>query len=463
MAIAKLKQISNRFYKTFIESRQHNQQLQNREVVSNVVLVGTTIAMGAFFVLLLISYIALQHDYVFSRLVICAATFLYLGGVFWLSRAHHYRASVYGLVIFYTLLASSIVWQFGVGAAVGMLMFGLVIVLASTLLSARHALYSAAVACAVVLAVKIGVDNGVFSNDAHYTDATLGDTLGCCVVFTVLAVISWLFGRQVERSLARAVEAEAALQQEKAMLKVRVRERTLQLRRIQVEEMQQMYNFAEIGQLSTALLHDLANYLTVLTVEMESLRGEKYSDTIERTQQIVGHLDNMVDNVRDRLQGNVQESDFNLADQISEVLQIVRFKAGEAHVNLQWSPPSKKKDFEYRGDPIRFSQVVTILVTNAIDAYRRLGTPLPDEKRPLQVTLSAQKQRFILKVTDWGGGISKQQRKQLFRPLQSNAKHGMGIGLYITKQMVELHFKGSIVLDPSMNRTEFSVILPRKI
>jgi signal transduction histidine kinase len=463
MASSGQKSIRDRLYRVFIAPRQQEQQTRNHEVVSNIVLVGTGIVMAVFFLLLLFSFSVLGNSYVLGRVVVCGAAFLYLGGIFWLSRTRHYRAAAYLLVFFYGLLAGGTVLQWGINTPSGILMFGLVIVLAGTLLDSRHALYAAAGACGVILLIQGGFETGVLSAKHTWQQqgSSFGDAIGYCLGFAILAIVSWLFGRQVERSLTRALEAEAALQREKAMLKIRVRERTLQLRKIQVEEMQQMYNFAEIGQLSTSLLHDLANYLTVLTLEIESLHGEQHSAAIERTQHIIEHLDTMVDSVRDRLQGNVQESDFNIAEQTNEVMQFMRYKANEVKARLDWEMPTGKKAYEYTGDPIRFSQVVTVLVTNAIDAYRR--TPEADAAdRRIRVVLSESKQRITLRISDWGEGIPRPQRKLLFKPLQSSTKNGMGIGLYIAKQMVELHFGGTLFLEPTLDHTEFVVILPKK-
>lgn len=458
MASSGRRSIGDKLYGVFIAPRQSDPQIRNREIVSNIVLVGSGIVTLAFFLLLLFSYGIAGNGYVLGRVAVCGAAFLYLAGVFLLSRTRHYRAAAYLLLFFYAGLASGTVLQWGLNIPFGILMFGLVIVVGGTLLGSRHALYSAAFACLTVISIQIGVDTRVLTPTSD--DARFGEVVGYCIGFTILALISWLFGRQVERSLTRALQAEAALKQEKAMLKVRVRERTLQLRKIQVEELQQMYNFAEIGQLSTSLLHDLANYLTVLTLEIESLRSKQHTAAIERTKHIIEHLDAMVDSVRDRLQGTVQTSDFNIADQTNEVVQFMRYKAGDVNARLDWQVPTDRKDYQHNGDPIRFSQVVTVLVTNAIDAYRRVPSPDAAERR-IRVQLSEAKHHIILRVSDWGEGITKQQRKQLFKPLESS-KRGMGIGLYIAKQMVELHFKGSIWLEPTFDKTEFVLALPKR-
>src|SRR4051812_21420069 len=101
--------------------------------------------------------------------------------------------------------------------------------------------------------------------------SSFGDVLAYCVGFGMLALVSWLYNREMERSLRQAQGAEAALLQQKATLEVEVEKRTEELRQAQLEEMQQMYRFAELGQLGVTLLHGLANHLTALTLEIEGL------------------------------------------------------------------------------------------------------------------------------------------------------------------------------------------------
>ncbi len=167
----------------------------------------------------------------------------------------------------------------------------------------------------------------------------------------------------------------------------------------------------------------------------------------------------MVDSVRDRLQGNVQESGFNVADQTNEVMQFMRYKAGKAGVEIDWQAPDHKASYQYTGDPIRYSQVVTILVTNAIDAYKTIAKTNTPQR--IRVELAQLEQRISLRVIDWGSGIPRPQRKVLFKPMQNSTKNGMGIGLFIARQMIELHFKGTLALEPTLERTEFVVSFPK--
>src|SRR3982751_990935 len=226
--------LGNKLYRIFIAPRQQDEQTRNREIVSNIVLVGTIGLMAVLLLLLLVSFAALGNSYVLGRIGVCGGAFLYLGITYWLSRTRHYSAAAYLLVIFYGVLATGILRQWGINTPLGVLMMGVFIVLGGTLLSSRYALYAALLACASILFIQGAFQGGLLTPPQTWqqSGASFGDAIGYCMGFVVLALVSWLFGRQVERSLANTLKAEAALQKEKDMLKIRVRERTLQLRKI---------------------------------------------------------------------------------------------------------------------------------------------------------------------------------------------------------------------------------------
>jgi signal transduction histidine kinase len=87
-------------------------------------------------------------------------------------------------------------------------------------------------------------------------------------------------------------------------------------------------------------------------------------------------------------------------------------------------------------DPLRLEQVVSNLLSNAVK-YSPAGGPI-------DVTLQRIGRSAIsLKVRDWGVGIPPERRAQLFdRFYQAHGEGhfgGLGLGLYISRQIVELH------------------------
>jgi signal transduction histidine kinase len=451
---------SKRFLRAFTTLTQRHQHLRNREVVFKVVVTGTGTVMIALLLLLLISFGLLHNTYVLGRIIVCIGAILYLGVIFYLSRTRYFQLASFLLVGFYMVLAIGMVWQWGINTPFGVLFLGLGIVLASTLLAAKHALVAALISSIAVVGVQLAQNAGWEISDQSWSshDATIGDALGYCTVFGILALISWLFGRQTERSLVQAEEAEAALRHERDLLEVRVRERTAELRKAQVEEMQHLYQFAEVGQLSTTLLHDLANHLTVLTLEIEGIRSRKHDDAVKRAQHIISHLDALVDGVRDRLKGNSNVQPFTIPEVIDDVVQFIRYKHVHTSVDIVWEVPQNSQEFHYQGDPLRLNQVITILLTNAVDAY---STATKNTAAAVHIQLKQTAAHFIIHIVDHGKGISPARRKKLFKPQESTKPGGMGIGLFLARQMIENNFAGTLTLDDATDQTDFVISIPR--
>jgi two-component system, sensor histidine kinase len=107
-------------------------------------------------------------------------------------------------------------------------------------------------------------------------------------------------------------------------------------------------------------------------------------------------------------------------------------------------------------DPVRISQVVTNLLSNAIKYGQR---------RPVRVTLRASEAGARITVADQGIGIAPEDRARVFDRFEravDPAAHGsgLGLGLYIARQIVDLH-GGSITVEGALGEgSTFTVDVP---
>ncbi len=447
-----------RLYNLLIAPRQQDEDIRNREIVLNVLLTGTLFMLLLALLLLLFVWLG-QHSIAGLRTIPLVGALATVGGLYVLSRRGFYRIAAFFLVGLYSLMAAGVILRWGITIPTGELLTGLVIVLAGILLGPVYSLYAAAGAAVWLLACQAAALRGLIHPDWSWTltPPSFGDALGFCLIFSLIALVSWLFNHQMERSLHRAKRAELALTHQKEILETTVEERTRELQVAQLEKIQQMYRFAELGQLSTALLHDLANHLTTLTLDIEGLEGQTRSRMLQRAKRSIRYIDDMVLRVRDQLHGRVSDRVFNVSTEVDEVVKILNHRAQQAHVTLRWQTTMDRKSLKVYGEPIKFRQLMANLISNGIDAYEGIDA----EKWEVLVTADTQKNRIVVTVNDWGKGIPKEQRDQLFEPFYSTKKTGMGMGLFIAKQICEAHFRGSIAIDASKAHTAFIVRLKK--
>ncbi len=104
-------------------------------------------------------------------------------------------------------------------------------------------------------------------------------------------------------------------------------------------------------------------------------------------------------------------------------------------------------------DPVQIQQVLLNLIVNGVEAVR---------DRPVrEVTLSVARwtdRQLVFSVSDTGEGVSDRVRDRLFEPFATSKSHGLGVGLAISKSIVE-HHQGQLWYDHEQTETTFRFTL----
>jgi signal transduction histidine kinase len=438
--------------------------VRNRELVLNSLLFGTAALAISALVIVTVSYwMGRNHTYWYSA----AACLSLLGlaiGLFWQSRwRRHYYFAAYALVGLYFLIAVFLAMQWGLQLATSILLFGFVIVLAGIVVSSRFSLYMVGVTLATMGGLEWLIGRDVLQPNLVWKDfdTALGDLVGFGIVYSLIALVSWLFNHQMEQSLVRARRSEAALLKQKRNLEITVTERTRQLAEAQLEKVEQIYRFAELGRLSSALFHDLANHITSVALDIEGIHQKEGTAITERAQDTVNYLDDVVRRVRRQLSGQSEQETFLLFHEIEALIKILRLKAQQVQVEISLDPhDAKAAKTTFHGDLTRFRQLVHNLIANAIEAYSPARTG--QQKRSVTVQVYAKPEEITLRVTDNGSGIPPELRQKIFEPFYSTKSAGTGIGLFVVRQIAEQDFGGDVKLLTTKQRgTTFQVRLPR--
>lgn len=215
--------------------------------------------------------------------------------------------------------------------------------------------------------------------------------------------------------------------------------------------------------------HELRNPLSPISLSLDLLKTKKIQDPdITETIEIVNHqVDIMTRLLKDLLdvsrinRGKIelQKKDFQINSAVRNVKKTVEFLMRENRQKLEIS--GLKGGLVIFADQMRLEQILVNLLSNA-SKYSKAGTTI-------KIRLERKKNRLFIKIKDSGIGITKERQEQIFNLFSqyeqawSNKKGGLGIGLYLGRELARLHGGDLSVRSKGLNQgSEFTLSVPLK-
>jgi C4-dicarboxylate-specific signal transduction histidine kinase len=225
-------------------------------------------------------------------------------------------------------------------------------------------------------------------------------------------------------------------------------------RRAQMEAQELRGNLAHagrvtlLGQLASSLAHELSQPLGAIlrNAEAAEIMLREASPDLEELQAIVTDIrkdDQRAGQVIDRLRSLLKRRSLDLQPVdlrivIAEVLSMIHIDATARRVKLTCSDASTLP--AVRGDRIHLQQVLLNLLVNAMDAMDGCAP----EHRRIQVHAHRLDPGTVeVRVADSGPGFAGTAIGQLFEPFYTTKAKGMGMGLAVSKTIIEAH-KGKL-------------------
>jgi signal transduction histidine kinase len=191
--------------------------------------------------------------------------------------------------------------------------------------------------------------------------------------------------------------------------------------------------------------------------------NEKQLDYLNDIYTSAGHLLQLINDVLDIAKieaGKIELTieSFSITEAIEEVIKILKPIADKKHVSISCNLSKEVNIISL--DKNKFKQILYNLISNAIKFNNTDGTVSVDTE-PYGINM------FVMQVKDSGIGIAKESRSKLFIPFVqldsagTTRKHeGTGLGLALTKTIVELH-GGNISVESILGESSvFSVVMP---
>lgn len=212
------------------------------------------------------------------------------------------------------------------------------------------------------------------------------------------------------------------------------------------------------------IVHELRAPLSSIKVSAELMGSNKVEDSekVKMLQTIMASSERMLNDVNQLLDAaRIQSGKFQTELKPTEIVNIIeervkmfRILAEKRHISLDFEKVVEVPIFSFDG--VRMGQILNNLLSNAIKYNHDGGS--------IKVTAGVEGKNFHLSVEDNGIGIPKSLQQNLFTKFyQTSTQHrgmGTGLGLYITKAIVDAH-GGKISLESEEGRgTKVNIEIP---
>lgn len=230
------------------------------------------------------------------------------------------------------------------------------------------------------------------------------------------------------------------------------------------EELQRSERSAVIGRLASGIAHEIRNPLNFINLSIDHLR-EAFAPANEAQR---GQYKHILTTIKDELARlNQLVTDFlsygrpaklklreiDARSLVEEVRDLVTAKATEQGVNINIESYGEEGT-SLNADPEQLKTCFSNLMINAVQAMPGGGE--------LNINLYPNHDSIEIEFTDTGIGILPESLEQIFEPYYSTKETGIGLGLPLTKKIIEEH-GGEIEVESEVGiGTSFIVTLPRE-
>lgn len=217
-------------------------------------------------------------------------------------------------------------------------------------------------------------------------------------------------------------------------------------------ERKEKQKYREISAFTSGIAHEIKNPLNSLALLFELLEN-KIPDNLKEDARLgekeVQKISRIIDQFSAALEPmSLKKEKFLLKDLVSDVKESVGTARDKREVKIEYQGEETISLYADRG---LMGQAILNMFQNSLRAT---------EKGTIVIKADKIRKKIYIVLQDPGRGMTEEEKDRIFEPFFSGKKEGMGIGLYLTKKIIEAH-EGKIDFESQLGKgTIFSIQMP---
>lgn len=239
----------------------------------------------------------------------------------------------------------------------------------------------------------------------------------------------------------------------------------MQKQRKQQEFIIQQSKLAEIGEILSSIAHQWKTPLIEISAIVQeyfylhhTLAKEEHANYQNDVMTQIKYMTDTIDDFQIFLKPSNEKITFNIKESIERILSIVDHNIRYNHIEILIDIKENANLYIY-GYKNEFMQSLLNIINNAKDQILKQKEENKALKGLITLTIFTKNDNMFLTIEDNGGGISQADIEDIFNPYVTTKSNGLGIGLYMTKMIIEDKMDGSITVENALFGAKFTIQL----
>ena len=207
-------------------------------------------------------------------------------------------------------------------------------------------------------------------------------------------------------------------------------------------------------------IHLIGQRLELISKSNE-VKKEDISEISTDILKLTEYMKKRVENFRSYLNPNSADDNFTLETFISTISDIIETLLKDSNINIVYEYDFDLiKNITINGKINEFCEAILNIIINSKDAFYERSI----QNAKILISIKAINETVIINIKDNAGGINDEIINSIFTPFftTKSSKQGPGIGLYITKIIIQDRLGGNILFWNDALGASFEIILPSK-